>query len=36
MLGGILGVDLVCPYAEASNDDQILGLSKNSGCKLGL
>ena len=36
MFGGVLRVDLICAYAEASNDNQVLGLSKDSGCKLGL
>ena len=36
MFGGILRVHLVCAYAEASNDDQVFGFAKDSGCKLGL
>ena len=36
MFGGILRVDLICAYAEASYDDQVLGLSKDSCCQLGL
>ena len=36
VFGGILRVDLICAYAEAPNRDQILGLSKDPGCKLGL
>lgn len=36
MFGGILRIDLICAYAEASNDDQILGLSKDSSCESSL
>ena len=35
MFGGKLSVDLICAYAEASNDYKVLGFSKDSGCKLG-
>lgn len=36
MVGGVLRVDLICANAEASDHYQILGLPKDSGCKLGL
>ena len=35
MFGGKLSVDLIRAYAEASDDDKILGFSEKSGCKLG-
>ena len=35
MFGGKLSIDLICAYAEASNNDKVLGFAKNSGRKLG-